>query len=185
MKNQTLRIIGGKWKSRRLNFPANIAHLRPTSDRIRETLFNWLQTEIIGAQCLDVFSGSGALGLEALSRGAKSCDFIEKAYPAYIQLKKNLTLLGAENITCHCGDSFKILDKLDQSYDLIFLDPPFGKNFIPSLLEIIKSNKLLNSNGMIYFEVESGYSFQTNEFNIFKEKTAGNVTYGILKHSLS
>ncbi|MCF6764850.1 16S rRNA (guanine(966)-N(2))-methyltransferase RsmD [Thiotrichales bacterium 19S3-7] len=185
MKNQILRIIGGKWRSRKLSFPSNIQQLRPTSDRIRETVFNWLSHDIIDSDCLDVFAGSGALGIEALSRGASSCTFIEKAKLAYIQLKKNLTMLDAENSTCLSGDALKLLSKLDHRYDLIFLDPPFSAELLPELVTLILQNQLLKQNGLIYFEMDAKTKLdlilENKKLQLTKHKVSGNVCYGLLK----
>lgn len=183
MKNQILRIIGGKWRSRQLTFPSNVDGLRPTADRIRETIFNWLQSDIINRVCLDVFSGSGALGLEALSRGAKSCTFIEKSRPAYLQLQKNLKLLDAQNANCLFGDALKILESHAESYDLIFLDPPFKQQLLPAMLNLIDKKALLKPNGFIYFEadIKDHLNLDNTPWQLYKEKTTGNVRYGLLQ----
>ncbi|MCF6776986.1 16S rRNA (guanine(966)-N(2))-methyltransferase RsmD [Thiotrichales bacterium 19X7-9] len=187
MKNQILRIIGGQWRSRKLSFPSNVQHLRPTADRIRETLFNWLQQDIIGSNCLDVFAGSGALGIEALSRGANACTFVEKSHRAYLQLKKNLKLLNAQNTTCLSGDALKLLTKLDHNYDIIFLDPPFSQDLLAKLLTIIIENKLLKPNGLVYFEMDAQNELKlildSDHWQLVKNKVSGNVHYGLLKLS--
>ena len=129
-----LRIIGGDWRSRRLRFPA-IDGLRPTLDRVRETLFNWLQHDVEGARVLDAFAGSGALGLEALSRGAKEVVFLEKHPKAAIQLKENLETLGARNAQVWAGDALVWLEQNPEPYDLVFIDPPFGKDLLQPALD--------------------------------------------------
>ena len=124
MKNNLLRIIGGEWRSRKLKF-ADVPGLRPTPDRVRETLFNWLQWHVPGARCLDLFAGSGALGLEALSRGARDVVMVEKHPAAAQALRDNLTLLGARNARLVHDDALRYLGRVTVAFDLIFLDPPF------------------------------------------------------------
>ena len=125
-----LRIIGGQWRGRKLRFdPA--PGLRPTTDRIRETLFNWLAPEIHGARCADLFAGSGALGLEALSRGAALCDFVDTSPAALRQLQAHLEVLDAlDRGHCHAGPAEQFLAAADSVYDLVFIDPPFGESLV-------------------------------------------------------
>ncbi|HCG77738.1 MAG TPA: 16S rRNA (guanine(966)-N(2))-methyltransferase RsmD [Oceanospirillales bacterium] len=145
-----LRIIGGQWRSRRLRFPA-IDGLRPTMDRVRETVFNWLQSDIEGARVLDAFAGSGALGFEALSRGAKEVIFLEKHAKAAFQLKDNLKQLDARNAQVWAGDALMWLEQNPEPYDLVFLDPPFGKDLLQPAL-----NKLtLLPGALVYIEHEA------------------------------
>lgn len=148
-QNQQLRIIGGQWRSRRLSFPA-IEGLRPTLDRIRETLFNWLQHEVEGARVLDAFAGSGALGFEALSRGAKEVFFLEKSSAAATQLKSNLTLLKATNAQVWTGDSLIWLEQNTTEFDLVFLDPPFHQGLLQSAIELLE----LKAGALVYVEHE-------------------------------
>lgn len=132
--NQTMRIIGGQWRSRRWRF---IAHegLRPTLDRVRETLFNWLQFDVEGAKVLDAFAGSGSLGFEALSRGAKEVIFLEKDAKVALQLKKNLEILDAKNAQVWAGDALTYLEQNPEPYDLVFLDPPFGQQLLQPAID--------------------------------------------------
>lgn len=148
-----LRIIGGEWRSRRLRFPA-IDGLRPTLDRVRETLFNWLQHDIHNARVLDAFAGSGALGLEALSRGAKEVVFLEKHPKAALQLKNNLTDLNVPNAQVWAGDALQWLDSQPEPYDIIFLDPPFGKNLLQPSIDKIKTTP----GTLVYIEYEASVS---------------------------
>ncbi|GAA6144741.1 16S rRNA (guanine(966)-N(2))-methyltransferase RsmD [Thalassolituus maritimus] len=145
-----LRIIGGQWRSRRLRFPA-IDGLRPTMDRVRETVFNWLQTDIQGARVLDAFAGSGALGFEALSRGAKEVVFLEKHAKAALQLKENLKQLEARNAQVWAGDALIWLEQHPEPYDLVFLDPPFGK----ALLQPAIDSLTLLPGALVYIEHEA------------------------------
>ena len=115
-----LRIIGGEWRGLRLNFPDNVAHLRPTPDRVRETLFNWLTSRIQGAHCLDLFAGSGALGLEALSRGASHCTFVDNAAAAAEAVRSHLSQLNADQrATVVCGNA---LQWQGAPFDVVFID---------------------------------------------------------------
>lgn len=146
-----LRIIGGEWRSRRLRFPA-VEGLRPTLDRVRETLFNWMQYDVPGAKVLDAFAGSGALGLEALSRGAKEVVFLEKNPKVAMQLKNNLEQLEASNAQVWAGDAINWLDSTSHDYDLLFLDPPFGKNLLQPFIDKLD----LEVGALVYLEYETG-----------------------------
>ena len=171
--SNTLRIIGGSWRSRKLNF-VSAPNLRPTPDRVRETLFNWLQSDISNARCLDLFAGSGALGLEALSRGASSVIFVEKHRAAAKQIKQNLALLKSEN-SVENTDAESYLLKADTPFDIIFLDPPFRKDFLPQILDSIIHHQLLNANGLLYLEheAEESYAWERRGLVILKETKAG------------
>ncbi len=151
-QNQQLRIIGGQWRSRRLNFPA-IEGLRPTMDRIRETLFNWLQDDVEGKRVLDVFAGSGALGFEALSRGAKEVQFLEKSTQAVAQIKANLVLLEAGNAQVWAGDSLVWLEQHNSEFDLVFLDPPFHQGLLQPAMDALK----LAVGALVYVEHEPAF----------------------------
>ncbi len=191
----TLRIIGGEWRSRKLSF-IDAEGLRPTPDRIRETLFNWLQGRIHGANCLDLFAGSGVLGLEALSRGSAQVDFVEKNKAAAKQLESNLKLLKSD-AKIHQEDALEYLQEYKTSsraeqdnvgakrrlpegrdyksskkrgggYNIIFLDPTNRQNLLEKTLKIIcdKENGLVNENTLIYLEHESEESFDWDEFGL-------------------
>jgi len=187
----TLRIIAGQWRGRKLSF-ATAPSLRPTPDRVRETLFNWLQGHLHDARCLDLFAGSGALAFEALSRGAAHVTLIESNPEAVEKLRENIQLLQTENALLIPIDAFQYLDTqcLDgkpqkpikprpQAFDLIFLDPPFRQNYLPKLLTIIHDKDLLTKSGVIYLEYENAANPQLEEllkpFNVLKEKKAGQV----------
>lgn len=176
-----MRIIGGRWRSRNLKF-ISAPNLRPTPNRVRETLFNWLQNTIVEARCLDLFAGSGALGLEALSRGASEVVFIEKHRAAAQQLAQNLLLLKANNNVINT-DAKSYLLKENNAFDIIFLDPPFRQHFLPQILDIIIEKALLNQNGLIYLEHESeeNYQWQDWQLNPIKETKAGQVKSYLLQ----
>ncbi|MAD45411.1 MAG: 16S rRNA (guanine(966)-N(2))-methyltransferase RsmD [Oceanospirillaceae bacterium] len=148
--SQQLRIIGGEWRSRRLKFPL-LDGLRPTMDRVRETLFNWVQFDVEGARVLDAFAGSGALGFEALSRGAKEVIFLEKHPNAALQLKDNLQLLQADNAQVWAGDALVWMEENPEPFDLVFLDPPFNKNLLNPAIE----NLRLLPGALVYIEHET------------------------------
>ncbi len=177
----TLRIIGGYWRSRKLTF-INAPNLRPTPDRVRETLFNWLQRSISDARCLDLFAGSGALGLEALSRGAMEVVFIEKHRAAAQQLEQNLRLLAADSGVLQC-DAKNYLQQATKAFDIIFLDPPFRQNWLPQILDIIFQRKLLQPNGLIYLEHEAEKNYQWQDWGLSAIKTtkAGQVRSYLLE----
>lgn len=182
----TLRIIGGEWRSRKLSF-IDAEGLRPTPDRIRETLFNWLQWRVHGANCLDLFAGSGILGLEALSRGSAQVDFVEKDKAVTKQLESNLELLKSDvsDVKVHQEDALEYLQKYKTSkkrggaYNIIFLDPPYRQNLLEKALNIIcdKKNGLADENTLIYLEHESEESFDWDEFGlkVLKQANAGQV----------
>jgi 16S rRNA (guanine966-N2)-methyltransferase len=179
----TLRIIGGGWRSRKLSF-IDAKGLRPTPDRIRETLFNWLQGYIHGANCLDLFAGSGILGLEALSRGAAQVDFVEMNKSVVKQLESNLDLLNTK-MKVYQQDALdylhenKVRNNRDHSYNLIFLDPPYRKNLLEEALELIcdKDKGLADENTLVYLEHESEEVFDWGKYGlkVLKQANAGQV----------
>jgi len=176
----TLRIIGGEWRRRKLEFK-DAPNLRPTPDRVRETLFNWLQGKVHGSRCLDLFAGSGALGFEALSRGAKEVVFVEKMAHVAAQIEANITLLS-DHSPVKQTDAVSYLTNADQEFDIIFLDPPFRKNLLPSVLEIISEKKLLSENGLIYLEhgAEESFDWKKLGLRVLKETGAGQVNSCLL-----
>lgn len=151
---QQLRIIGGDWRSRRIQF-ADAPGLRPTMDKVRETVFNWLQWDIEGKLILDCFAGSGALGYEALSRGAKEVTFLEFNAAATRCIRESLESLGASNTQVHQTDAIAWLaqnNELDQ-FDVIFLDPPFGRDLLKPAVDIIAEKAQVGC--LVYVEVEA------------------------------
>ena len=176
--SNTLRIIGGEWRSRKLPF-VDAPGLRPTPDRIRETLFNWLQGRIHGAHCIDMFAGSGALGFEALSRGAKDVIFVEKNASCVNQLKENLSLLKAESTVLQ-SDALSFLSKIqkpEKPFDIVFLDPPYRQGLIAKSLHYLEDENLIDDNSLIYLEHEIEEEFDWQEFglNVLKQAKAGQV----------
>ncbi len=177
-----LRIIGGQWRGRKLGFP-DVDGLRPTGDRIRETLFNWLAPDIQGAHCLDVFAGSGALGLEALSRGAESSLLLEKHAAAAQQLKANLQLLQAGNGRVEQVDSLHWLSQppspqLSYAFDIVFIDPPFALALWDKIANALEAGNWLASEAVIYLEAPRDAELQLPpNWHLHRDKQAGQVSY--------
>ncbi|MBV0934617.1 16S rRNA (guanine(966)-N(2))-methyltransferase RsmD [Marinobacterium weihaiense] len=178
----SIRIIGGEWRGRKLDFPA-IEGLRPTPDRVRETLFNWLQAYVPGARCLDLFSGSGALGLEALSRGAASVTFIDRAPEVISQLRSNLNRLKAQNAELIGRSAPEWLEQRlpdeEVRYDLVFLDPPFRQGLAGPVCTLLEQRQLLADEALIYLETEKELALDQLPANwqLYREKQAGQVAY--------
>jgi len=176
-KTQTLRIIGGKYRGRRLEFrPAE--GLRPTSDRIRETLFNWLQPVIAGARCLDMFAGSGLLGIEAASRGAAEVVFIEQHRDTANQLRDNISRLGLTNTQLINADVFNSLATLEP-FDVVFVDPPFHAGLLSRACEQLHAFHLLKPSSRVYLESEQAVDADELPagWELIRSKQAGQVYY--------
>ena len=173
-------------KGRKLSFK-DADGLRPTSGKARETLFNWLQFEISDKTILDPFSGTGALGIEALSRGARKVYFIEKNSKVFKILESNLNLLNPNQYNLINQDSIKYLEKADLlPFDIIFLDPPFNKELLPSILLLLSRKKLISTKSKIYIESEYEINIEFLNSNIMykcrivKQKKSGNVHYCLI-----
>ncbi|TAN71716.1 MAG: 16S rRNA (guanine(966)-N(2))-methyltransferase RsmD [Methylobacter sp.] len=180
MKNK-LRIIGGEWRSRQLNF-VDAPGLRPTPARVRETLFNWLQYDISGKQCLDLYAGSGALGFEAASRGAKSVVQVENNIQACRCLKDNAAALSAGQVKVVQSDVFLYLAKDAQAFDVVFLDPPFGLSLVTQTCQLLEANGWLAKHAKIYVETERHFDFLMPEnWRQLKSKSAGEVGYHLFE----
>ena len=171
----SLRIIGGQWKRRILTFIV-VDDLRPTPDRVRETLFNWLQFEIQGKRCLDAFAGSGALGVEALSRNAAECVFIEKHAGQAKQLQQTLTDFG-KPMPVLVGDTLQLLNQQKMPFDVIFLDPPYALNFWQPVCELLVKQQLIHADSWIYIEADRDWSALDlpTEWQAIKNTRAGSV----------
>jgi len=178
----SVRIIGGAWRGRKLEFPA-IEGLRPTPDRVRETLFNWLQNYLPGARCLDLFSGSGALGLEALSRGAASVTFVDQAPEVINQLRSNLNTLKAQNAELIGRSAPEWLQQRpvneEVRYDLVFMDPPFRKGLAAPVCTLLEQRQMLADGALIYLETETELQLEQlpQNWQLYREKQAGQVAY--------
>lgn len=180
-----LRIIGGQWRGRKLRFPS-LPGLRPSPDRVRETLFNWLAPEISGARCLDLFAGSGALGLEALSRGAGFCQFLDSAMPAAERIESHLTLLSCRDAQTYCGDALQWLRQPSRTpFNMVFLDPPFRQDFLNTCCALLDANGWLAERAWIY--IESGADEPPpsvpERWLPHRDKRAGQVAYRLYLHT--
>ncbi|PWC10870.1 16S rRNA (guanine(966)-N(2))-methyltransferase RsmD [Brenneria roseae subsp. americana] len=171
-----IRIIGGQWRGRKLPVPDSPG-LRPTTDRVRETLFNWLAPVIQEARCLDCFAGSGALGLEALSRYAAHATLLETERAIAQQLTQNLALLRAENAQVVNTDTLRWLAQPGEPYDVVFLDPPFRKDLLNNTLSLLEQQGWLAPEAWIYVETESENTQLVipDNWRLHREKIAGQV----------
>jgi 16S rRNA (guanine966-N2)-methyltransferase len=178
-----LRIVAGNWRSRLLDI-ADVPGLRPTSARIRETLFNWLEPRIHGACCLDLFAGTGALGLEALSRGAGRVVFVENSVPAVAALNANIKILGAAGaVVRHMNALDYLRGENTEQFDLVFLDPPFASDVIEDVCRRLDERKMLTDKASVYIEQERSKAEPTlpEGWEMLKNKTAGNVRYMLVR----
>ena len=179
----SVRIIGGAWRGRRVHFP-DMPALRPTPDRVRETLFNWLQHSLAGTRCLDLFAGSGALGLEALSRGAAEVVFVEQFPAAARTLQEQLVRLGGEGKgrVMEMGAA-RFLRTPAKPFDIVFLDPPFGKNALAEYVPMLDSGNWVKAGGLVYLENEraAGIPELPAHWELLKSKSAGEVGYHLAR----
>lgn len=172
----TVRIIGGRLRRRQITFPS-LGGLRPTSDRIRETLFNWLGQELDGLVCLDLFAGSGALGFEAVSRGAARVVMVEKDKSAAHSLRQNQQSLSATEAEIHHADALGYLQHTAEQFDLILLDPPFLLDLLPVLLPLAREK--LKPGGLLY--VEAGSLPDLDGWYVYRQGRGGAVHYLLLE----
>ncbi len=173
--NSQVRIIGGQWKRRSLSFLA-VNDLRPTPDRVRETLFNWLQFDIQGTRCLDMFAGSGALGVEALSRGAAECVFFEKNPAQGKHLQQAISNFGQQP-QVFIGDSLQLINQQQQAFDIVFLDPPYSLNLWQNACHLLIEQKLIHQDSLIYIEADKDWTALDLPacWQYFKNTKAGSV----------
>jgi len=181
MKNK-LKIIAGHWRSRQIMFD-DIEGLRPTPARVRETLFNWLQNDIITSRCLDLYAGSGALSFEAASRGAKQVVQVEQNPKVCRQLKTNAVNLNATQVKLIQSDVFRFLIADTQIFDLVFIDPPFHKELAIQSCQWLEDKGWLATGAKIYLEVEHKLSLNgiPENWQLLKAKSAGEVDYYLFK----
>jgi len=175
---RTLRIIGGAWRGRRLRFPP-APQIRPTPDRVRETLFNWLAPRVPGARCLDLFAGSGALGLEALSRGAAHATFVERDPAAAREIRARLAEWGAATASVEHGDARSFLERRPATpFDIVFLDPPFASTLLEESAARLEQAGWLSDGALVYVESPAGAAPPVPPGWIpLKAKRAGEVGY--------
>lgn len=179
-----VRIISGLWRGRKL--PVHDAEgLRPTTDRVKETLFNWLAQDIPHAKCLDLFAGSGGLGFESASRQAEKVTMLEMNSQAFAQLKSNIASLNATNIEAVNTDSLTFLRQPGEAYDVVFIDPPFRQGLLQQSVALLEENGWLADNAMIYIECEKELAvadLPTN-WSLYREKNAGQVCYRLFERT--
>lgn len=181
VQQNSFRIIAGEWRGRRLPFPANTT-VRPTGDRVRETVFNWLAPYIKGARVLDLFSGTGALGLEALSRGASGVTFVEKDPRLSVALKRNLQTLNTQAVVI-AADVMQWLQRNTGNWNVIFLDPPYPAQLWLPVFELLRT-KVLREGTLIYTEQPASEPMLNlpPDFAVLKERTAGQVRFMLLRY---
>ncbi|AMN48169.1 16S rRNA (guanine966-N2)-methyltransferase [Steroidobacter denitrificans] len=178
-----LRIIGGRWRGRRLDFPA-IQVIRPSPDRVRETLFNWLQPHIVGASCLDLFAGSGALGFEALSRGAAHVCFVDREVRIGRYLRDTLQGLECTQASVHVENAGRFLRRAPRPFDIVFLDPPFESAALPEVCGLLMQGWLAPQ-AWIYIECAEGTPLlPPPSWQMYRSRRAGQVSYHLLRTGL-
>jgi 16S rRNA (guanine966-N2)-methyltransferase len=176
-----LRIIGGRYRGRKLPVPAQPG-LRPTGDRVRETLFNWLAPVIEGAHCLDLFAGSGALGFEAASRGAAEVVMVEQAAPVVRMLEANAKLLGASVLRVVQGDALRWLEGPAQTFDIVFLDPPFAvAGLLQRACDLLEARRWLAPRALVYLEAPAPDDLPAlpGTWELLRDKRTGQVRYAL------
>lgn len=181
IKTSQLRIIGGEWRSRKVSFLEAVG-LRPTPDRVRETLFNWLAPYLAGANILDLFAGSGALSFEALSRGAASAVLLDTNNQVIKHLASQLAMLNCQRATLLNQSAVQFLQqKASRSFDVVFLDPPFHQSLLIESCLLLEDNGWLTSGAWIYTESEMAPSTLAipNNWQLHREKKAGQVYYAL------
>jgi len=179
-----VRIVGGEFRGRRLGFPG-VAGLRPTADRVRETLFNWLQPYIAGLNCLDLFAGSGALGLEALSRGAARVLLVDRSRAVVQRLRDNLALLGVTaRAEVRQADARRLLARSPQRpYDLVFVDPPFAAGLLGEMCSALELGGWLAQGAWIYLEQDAAHPWPElpAQWALYREGQAGQAAFRLLR----
>lgn len=180
-KTSTVRIISGRWRSRKITFTAE-SGVRPTPDLVRETLFNWLMPYIDGATCLDLYAGSGAIGFEAASRGAASLVMVESDRTSARQLCINKNNLEANTVEVIQQSAEDFLQNTDNRFDIVFLDPPFQQDMIESTCDQIKKNNVLKPSALIYIEAEKQLDPLPipADWHIIRQHTQGAVAYYLI-----
>ncbi|MGF1765153.1 16S rRNA (guanine(966)-N(2))-methyltransferase RsmD [Aliivibrio kagoshimensis] len=184
-RDGSIRIISGLWRGRKL--PVHDSEgLRPTTDRVKETVFNWLAQDIPRSNCLDIFAGSGGLGFEALSRGADKVTMIELDKNAHHQLITNKNTLKSEKIEIIHANALDYLQQSGQPYDLVFIDPPFRKGLLEDTIKQLEANQWLANNALIYIETEKEISHidAPAHWTLYREKTAGQVCYRLYQREV-
>ena len=182
-RKHSVRIIAGEWRGRRLPV-LDVPGLRPSGDRSRETLFNWLQPYIEGADCADLFAGSGALGLEAASRGARSVTLVEKNSVVVSSLDRSINMLRAKQVRVHRGDGLAWLGHAEpDSLDIVFVDPPFDEGLIRKSKQVLEEMHCIREGGFVYVEEPASREplAPGPEWELWKEKKIGEVRMQVFR----
>ncbi len=177
-----VRIISGLWRGRKL--PVHDAEgLRPTTDRVKETLFNWLAQDVPRAKCLDLFAGSGGLAFEAASRQAEMVTMVELNTQAFKQIQQNITALKATNLKAHNTDALTFLKQQGEPQNVVFIDPPFRKGLLAETVSLLEENGWLADDALIYIETEKELALEgiPAHWHLHREKTAGQVCYRLFE----
>ena len=182
LSSHQLRIIGGTFKGKKLDI-LDVDGLRPTPDRIRETIFNLLKDKVDNATVLDLFAGSGALGIEALSRGAKEVTLIEKDKDNFLNLKDAIKSLHCKNIKVINEDAVNFLKNCNNKFDLIFLDPPYKSDLLDKSLALLLERNLITDETILYIETSSYTSKSFLSYECISEQKSGQVKFGFYKKS--
>jgi 16S rRNA (guanine966-N2)-methyltransferase len=184
-KSNSVRIIGGDWRGRRLQV-ADVPGLRPTGDRCRETLFNWLQPWVPAADCADLFAGTGALGFEAASRGAATVLMVEKDPQAQAVLRQSIEQLQAEQVNLHAGGAMSLLEELKpDSFDLVFVDPPFDSNLGGLVLERLHKTGCVRRGGFIYVESPASMTLPPPQgWSVWRDQQLGEVRMQLFRRQI-
>lgn len=180
----SIRIIAGLWRGRKL--PVHDAQgLRPTTDRVKETLFNWIAQDVPRAKCLDLFAGSGGLGFEAASRQAEHVIMLELNPLAHKQLEKNVSSLNTESVQAIHTDCLTYLEQAGTPFDIVFIDPPFRQGLLENCLKLLEQNNWLAENAMIYIETEKELTISgvPENWSLYREKNAGQVSYRLFERN--
>lgn len=182
--SHTIRIISGVWRGRKLNV-LDSDQLRPSMDRLRETLFNWLQPIIVGSRCLDAFAGTGALGFEAASRGAKSVTMLEKSSKLCQNLSAQAEKLQADQIQIINTRAEAYLANTGEPFDIVFLDPPFNSDLLSITCDLLTRNNWIKTDSHIYLEAnaKSGFPELPANWGLLRNKKAGGVCYGLANNN--
>lgn len=184
-KNNRVRIIGGDWRGRLLEV-ADVPGLRPSGDRGRETLFNWLQPWVPAADCADLFAGTGALGFEAASRGAASVLMVEKHPQAQAVLRQSMEQLQAEQVNLHAGGAMSMIEEMKpDSFDLVFVDPPFDSNLGGLVLERLVKKECVRRGGFIYMETPASTNLSAPEgWSVWRDQQMGEVRMQLFRRQV-
>jgi 16S rRNA (guanine966-N2)-methyltransferase len=177
----SVRIIAGRWRGRRLHFPVSLG-LRPSPDRVRETVFNWLAPYLPGSVCLDLFAGSGAFGFEALSRGARRVVLVEQEAAAVAALRENGATLAADGAVIHHGEALAYLNAPAEAFDIVFLDPPYASGLLAPCLQRLNQGNWLRPDAFVYLESPAPQPpVLPAGWELLRSKTAGQVGYHLAR----